>query len=114
MGCWSTVRVTLLKLSTIVAQHPQTMYIKRVKARHTMRLQTSATQVDYYPVTPAGKRFVRRVIWHPGAETEMKSFSTIVKTDMLYDANNHIANGAEVIDFNIHCYAGNDYTPMGC
>jgi len=80
----------------------------------TMRLLTSATQVDYYPVTPAGKRFVRRVTWHPGAESEMTTFSTIVKTDMLYDANQHIANGAEVIDFNIHCYAGNDYTPMGC
>ena len=79
-----------------------------------MRLLTSATQVDYYPVTPAGKRFVRRVTWHPGAESEMTTFSTIVKTDMLYDVNNHIANGAEVIDFNIHCYTGNDYTPMGC
>ena len=79
-----------------------------------MRLLTSATQIDYYPVTPSCKRFVRRVVWHPGAESEMTTFSTIVKTDMLYDVNNYIANGAEVTDFNIHCYAGNDYTPMGC
>ena len=50
-----------------------------------MQLLTSATQVDYYPVTPAGKRYVRRVTWHPGADTEMTTFSTIVKTDMVYD-----------------------------
>ena len=80
-----------------------------------MRLLTKATQIDYYPVTPAGKRFVRRVTWHPGdLDNEMTTFSTIVKTDMLYDANQHIANGAEVIDFNIHCYTGNDYSPLAC
>ena len=79
-----------------------------------MRLQTSATQIDYFPQGTGEHRFTKRTIWHPGAESEMTTFSTIVKTDMLYDANNHIANGAEVIDFNIHCYAGNDYTPMGC
>ena len=79
-----------------------------------MRLQTSATQIDYFPQGTGEHRFTKRTIWHPGAESEMTTFSTIVKTDMLYDANNHIANGAEVIDFNIHCYAGNAYTPMGC
>ena len=79
-----------------------------------MQLLTSATQVDYYPVTPAGKRFIRRVTWHPGADNEMHTFSTIVKSVMVYDANQHIANGATVTDFNIHCYNGPDYSPMAC
>ncbi len=79
-----------------------------------MQLLTSATQVDYYPVTPAGKRYVRRVTWHPGADTEMTTFSTIVKTEMVYDVNQHIANGAEVTGYNIHCYSGDDYVPMAC
>ena len=69
-----------------------------------MQLKNSATQVDFYPCTPSAKRFVKRVIWHPGAESEMTSFSTVVKTDAVYSINNLIANGAEVTDFNIHCY----------
>ena len=40
-----------------------------------MRLHTTATQIDFYPVG-ADKRFVKRVIWHKGAETELTSFST--------------------------------------
>ena len=79
-----------------------------------MRLLTKATQVDYYPVTPSCKRFVRRVIWHPGAATEMTTFSTITKSDMVYDANQHIANGAQVTDFNVHSYTGDDYSVMAC
>ena len=79
-----------------------------------MQLLTSATQIDYYPVTPSGTRYIRRVIWHPGAETEMTSFSTIVKSEMIYDANQHIANGAKVLDFNLHCYNGPDYAPLSC
>ena len=79
-----------------------------------MQLQTSATQVDFYPCTPSAKRFVKRVIWHPGAETEMTTFSTVVKTDAVYSINNLIANGAEVTDFNIHCYTGDDYAPVMC
>ena len=78
-----------------------------------MRLLTSATQVDFYPVG-TGKRFVKRVIWHPGAESEMTSFSTVVKTDALYSINNLIANGAEVIDFNLNEYTGKDYSPVYC
>ena len=50
-----------------------------------MQLQTSATQVDYYPVG-TGKRYVKRVIWHPTAEIDqqMTSFSTVVKIEMKY------------------------------
>ena len=77
-----------------------------------MRLLTSATQVDFYPVGSQPKRFVKRVTWHPGAESEMTTFSTVVKTDAIYSINNLIANGAEVIDFNLNEYAGKDYTPM--
>jgi len=79
-----------------------------------MQLLTSATQIDFYPQTPAGKCFVRRVTWHPGAENEMTTFSTVVKSDMMYDVNNYIANGATVTDFNLHAYNGNDYSPLAC
>ena len=78
-----------------------------------MRLLTTATQIDYYPVG-TGKRYVKRVIWHPGAESEMTSFSTRVKSDMMYDVNQYIANGAEVIDFNLNEYTGKDYSPVYC
>jgi|TARA_E500000178_G_scaffold52312_1_gene48182 hypothetical protein len=78
-----------------------------------MRLLTTATQIDYYPVG-TGKRYVKRVIWHPGAESEMTSFSTRVKSDAMYDINQYIANGAEVIDFNLNEYTGKDYSPVYC
>ena len=78
-----------------------------------MRLHTSATQIDFYPVG-TGKRFVKRVIWHKGAETEMTSFTTRVKTDALYDINQYIANGATVSDFNLEAYTGTDYSPVYC
>ena len=79
-----------------------------------MRLRNSATQIDFYPCTPAAKRFVKRVTWHPGAESEMTTFSTVVKIEALYSIRNLVANGAEVIDFNIHCYNGDDYAPLMC
>lgn len=78
-----------------------------------MRLLNSATQVDFFPAV-GGKRFVKRVIWHPGSESEMISFSTVVKTDALYSIRNLIANGAEVIDFNTEAYSGSDYSPVFC
>ena len=78
-----------------------------------MRLHTSATQIDFYPVG-TGKRFVKRVIWHPGDESEMTSFSTRSKSDMVYDVNCYIANGATVSDFNLSEYAGKDYSPVYC
>jgi hypothetical protein len=78
-----------------------------------MQLQTSATQIDYYPVG-TGKRYVKRVIWHPGSDTEMRSFSTRSKSDMLYDVNCYVANGAEVTGFNTENYSGSDYSPVYC
>ena len=98
-----------------MAQAPESMYIKRVKATDHMQLQTSATQIDYYPVG-TGKRYVKRVIWHPTAEIsqQMTSFSTRLKSDMVYDVNNYIANGAEVTDFNLEEYKGKDYSPVYC
>jgi len=78
-----------------------------------MQLLTSATQVDFFP-TAGGKRFVKRVTWHPGAESEITSFSTVVKTDAIYDINNLIANGATVTDFNTEAYQGVDYAPVYC
>ena len=78
-----------------------------------MQLQTSATQIDYFPVG-TGKRYVKRVIWHKGEETEMTSFTTRVKSDMVYDVNNYIANGATVSDFNLESYTGKDYSPVYC
>ena len=100
-------------MSTRVAQAPESMYIKRVKATDHMRLHTSATQIDFYPVG-TGKRFVKRVIWHPGDEQAMTSFSTRVKSDMVYDVNQYIANGATVSDFNLEEYKGMDYSPVYC
>jgi hypothetical protein len=78
-----------------------------------MQLQTSATTVDFFPVG-TGKRFVKRVIWHPGDEQAMTSFSTRTKTDMVYDVNCYIANGATVSDFNLEAYTGTDYSPVYC
>ena len=78
-----------------------------------MRLHTSATQIDFYPVG-TGKRYVKRVIWHPGSEQAMTSFTTRVKTDAMYDINNYIANGATVSDFNLNEYTGKDYSPVYC
>ena len=89
-------------------------YNKSINARHPMQITNSAKQVDYYPCTPAAKRFVRRVTWHPGAESEMVTFATITKSDMVYDANQYILNGATVTDFHTHSYTGSDYSPMMC
>ena len=78
-----------------------------------MQLRDSARQIDFFPVG-TGKRFVKRVIWHPDAEVSLVSFSTIVKTDALYSIRNLIANGAEVIDFNLEQIDSSEYSPMMC
>ena len=78
-----------------------------------MQLQTSALTIDFYPVG-SGKRFVKRVIWHKGEETEMTSFTTRVKSDAMYDINQYIANGAQVVDFNLQEYTGKDYFSVYC
>ena len=79
-----------------------------------MQLQTSATTIDFYPVGTNPKRFVKRVIWHKGEETEMTSFTTRVKSDAMYDIAQYIANGAIVSDFNVNEYTGKDYSPVYC
>ena len=80
-----------------------------------MQLQTSATTVDFFPVA-GGKRFVKRVIWHPTEEIsqQMTSFTTRVKSDAMYDITQYIANGAEVIGINTEEYTGKDYSPVYC
>ena len=78
-----------------------------------MQLQTSATQIDFYPVA-GGKRFVKRVIWHPNTQNAMTSFSTRVKSDAIYDIRQLIANDAVVTDFNTEAYTGSDYSPVYC
>ena len=78
-----------------------------------MRLQTSATQIDFYPVG-SGKRFVQRTTWHPGAESEMITYSTVVKSEMIYKVNNYLANGATVQDFNLEQIDATEYSPMCC
>ena len=79
-----------------------------------MQLLTSATQIDYYPQGDGKHRFTKRTIWHPGSDTEMTTFSTVVKVEMKYQVRNYIANGAEVVKFNTEEYNGKDYTPMMC
>jgi len=80
-----------------------------------MQLQTSATQIDFFPVG-TGKRFVKRIIWHPSElmSQEMTSFTTRTKSDAMYDINQYLANGAEVTDFNLEEYTGKDYSPVYC
>ena len=93
------------------SERPILPYTKFINTRHPMRLLTSATQTDFFPVA-SGKRFVKRVIWHKGEETEMTSFTTRMKSDAIYDINQYIANGAEVLDFNLEAYTGSDYSPL--
>ena len=78
-----------------------------------MRLHTSATQIDFYPVG-TGKRFVKKVVWHPGSESEMTFFATKLKTEMQYEVRNYVANGAVVTAINTEEYTGNDYSPAMC
>ena len=78
-----------------------------------MRLQTSATQVDFFPIS-TGKRFVQRTTWHPGAESEMITYCTVVKSEMIYKVNNYLANGATVLDINLEQIDSTEYSPMMC
>ena len=78
-----------------------------------MRLQTTATQVDFFPIG-TGKRFVQRTTSHPGAESEMITYSTVVKSEMIYKVNNYLANGATVLDFNLEQIDATEYSPMCC
>ena len=79
-----------------------------------MQLQTTATQVDFFPIGSGTKQFVQRTTWHPGVESEMVTYSTLSKSDMIYKVNNYIANGANVTDFNTTEIASSEYSPMAC
>ena len=89
-------------------------YTKDINARHPMRLQTSATTVDFYPVG-TGKRFVKRIIWHPTEElSQMTAFSTCLRSDVIDDINQYMAHGATVTDLNLEPYVGSDDSPVYC
>ena len=84
-----------------------------------MQLQTSALQIDFFPVTTGNiagsKRYVKRIIWHPTEElSQMTTFTTRLRSDAIYDTNQYIANGATITDFNLEPYAGSDYSPVYC
>lgn len=79
-----------------------------------MQLLTSATQIDFFPVGSGEHRFTQRTIWHPGAESEMITYSTVVKSEMIYKVNNYIANGATVVDFNLSEVPSSEYSPLMC
>ena len=79
----------------------------------TMQLQTTATQVDFFPIG-SGKRFEQRTTWHPGAESEMITYSTVVKSEKVYKVNNYLANGATVSDFNLDQCPTSEYSPLAC
>ena len=96
-----------------------TMLLSPFAERHTflpkqMQLQTSVLQIDFYPVG-TGKRYVKRIIWHPTEEVpQMTTFTTCLRSDVIYDTNQYIANGATITDFNLEPYAGSDYSPVYC
>tara|TARA_B100001939_G_C16741428_1_gene529899 strand:+ start:115 stop:351 length:237 start_codon:yes stop_codon:yes gene_type:complete len=78
-----------------------------------MQLFTSATKIDFYPIG-TGKRFVKKVVWHPGSESEMVFFTTRDRIGMKYDVEAYIANGAVVTAINTEEYTGSDYSPLAC
>ena len=80
-----------------------------------MQLQTSVFQIDFYPCA-GGKRYVKRVIWHPTEEIpqEMTSFSTCLRSDVIDDINQYMAHGATVTDLNLEPYVGSDDSPVYC
>ena len=78
-----------------------------------MQLFTSATKIDYYPVG-TGKRFVKKVVWHPGASNEMTFFATKLKSEMKYEVETYVANGAVVTGIHTDEYTGSDYSPTTC
>jgi len=88
-------------------------YYVHTKRGNPLKIQQSAVTVDFFPVG-TGKRFVQRVVWHPGAETEMTSFRTVTRSEAMYDANQRINNGGTLIDFNLDEYSGKDYSPLFC
>ena len=79
-----------------------------------MQLLTSATQIDFFPVGSGEHRFTQRTTWHLGADSEMITYCTVVKSEMIYKVNNYIANGATVVDFNLSEVPFSEYSPLMC
>ena len=44
----------------------------------------------------------------------MITYSTVVKSEMIYKVNNYLANGATVLDFNLEQIDASEYSPMCC
>jgi len=108
--------VTVDGVSTIVAQHPKTMYIKRVKGTHPMQLTTLVTTVDFFPeafiAEESGtvvKRFQKRVTFNSNG---LKSYSTVTMLTAKHEWAERIANGAEVTGYNVEQMPRSEYMPM--
>ena len=93
---------------------PGGLYYIHTKRGNPLKLQTSATIVDFFPVGSGEHRFIQRTTWHPGAESEMITYGTVVKSEMIYKVNNYIANGAEVIGYNLDQIDSTEYSPLAC
>ena len=92
-------------VSTIVAQHPKTLYIKRVKGTHHMQLTTLVTTVDFFPEAFIAeedgvivKRFQKRVTFNSNG---LKSYSTVTALTARNEWSERIANGATVTGYNV-------------
>ena len=103
-------------VSTIVAQHPKTMYIKRVKETHPMQLTTLVTTVDFFPEAFIAeqdgvivKRFQKRVTFNSNG---LKSYSTVTALTARHEWSERIANGAEVTGYNMSQMPRSEYAPM--
>jgi CTP:phosphocholine cytidylyltransferase-like protein len=108
--------VTVEGVSTIVAQHPKTVYIKRVKGTHHMQLTNSATIVDFFPEAFIAeedgvivKRFQKRVYFRAN---DQKSYSTVTMLTAKNEWAERIANGAEVTNYNVEQMPRSEYLPM--
>ncbi|AGH26780.1 hypothetical protein SXBG_00043 [Synechococcus phage S-CAM1] len=99
-------------MSTNLAQHPKSMYIKRVKARHPMQLTTNYCTVDFFPeafIADEGvKRFQKRVTFVNG----VKSYSTVTMLTARNEWASRIAGGAEVTGYNTDKMPRSEYMPM--
>jgi len=104
--------MTLCKVSTKPAQHPKTVYIKRVKETHPMQLSNNVCTVDFFPeafIADEGvKRFQKRVTFSNGT----KSYSTVTMLTARNEWETRLANGATVTGYNMDQMPRSEYAPM--